>query len=74
MTLPKVWVLTGQTESGDSVGPYVFDYKPTNVELVSLLKEDMPQEFEGDPEDDWVDPEFGYISSWYLAPEIVRSR
>lgn len=58
----KVWVFTGTTESGDDVGPYIFDYYPSTAELQAILMQDWPSEFEMDREE-WIDCDFGYISS-----------
>lgn len=69
----KVWVFTGTTESGDEVGPYVFDYCPSTKELQAILMKDCPSEFEGDPPN-WVDEDFGYISSNSLEACEVRTR
>lgn len=41
----KVWVVSFCTESCDR-GVYVFGYKPTNEEIVSFLKKEMPWEYE----------------------------
>jgi hypothetical protein len=58
--MTTVWVAFGGTESGDDVGPYVFDHEPTKAELQALLMEHWPSEFEMD-EEDWIDPDFGDI-------------
>ncbi|MGV1762822.1 hypothetical protein [Rhizobium rhizogenes] len=42
----KVWVLVGRTESGDNVGPYVWDRQPSDTEIVEVLRADWPEEFE----------------------------
>lgn len=42
----KVWVVTGRTESGDAVGPYVWGYNPSKEEIENLLKEYWPDEYE----------------------------
>lgn len=36
--MKEVWVVTGQTESGDDIGPFVFDTKPTESELRELAE------------------------------------
>ena len=69
----SIWVFTGRTESGDDVGPYLFDFEPTTEELQELLMDELPGEFEGEP-DDWVDPDFGYVSVWSLDPIIPITR
>jgi hypothetical protein len=42
----KVWVVLGMTESGDSIGPAVFDYPITKDELHTEARKTMPQEYE----------------------------
>lgn len=41
----KVWVITGRTESGDDIGPYVLDYEPTRLEMHEIVRADMPEEY-----------------------------
>lgn len=50
----KVWVLTGQTESGDDVGPYVWDYEPSLEECLVRLKRDWPEEYEAFESDEAI--------------------
>lgn len=69
----KVWVMHGRTESGDDVGPYVFSFEPTKDQQVELLKRDWPAEFEGDPEYDWIDGDFGYITTLHVEGTEVIS-
>lgn len=33
----KVWVLTGESPSGDTIGPFVFSSQPTNDYIEMLL-------------------------------------
>lgn len=35
-----VYVMVGMTESGDDVGPYVFDFEPSEADLMSVVVED----------------------------------
>jgi hypothetical protein len=41
----QVWVTTGRTESGDSIGPYVWAFKPTDEQVERRLREDYPEEY-----------------------------
>ena len=34
----SVWVLIGRTESGDDIGPDVFDYKPNSEQINEVLR------------------------------------
>lgn len=45
----KVFIVIGNTESGDRVGPMAFEVKPTPKQLERILREDYPQEFEDGP-------------------------
>jgi len=38
--MAKVWVVTGQSESGDEYGPWVFAEEPTEEQLKQLVSED----------------------------------
>lgn len=44
--MPTVWVLTGCTESGDDVGPYVFRTKPSVKRMIAVLKRDWGHDWE----------------------------
>lgn len=44
----KVWVLTGRTESGDDIGPYVWGKEPTQAEIDAVFMRDIPDEVEED--------------------------
>lgn len=33
-----VWVITGNSESGDHFGPFVYDYEPSEAEKRYLIK------------------------------------
>lgn len=50
----KVWVLTGETESGDDVGPYAWAHEPTREEALAKLKADWPEEYEAFGDDDAI--------------------
>lgn len=38
--LSKVWIVTGESESGDKYGPYVFAKKPTQKQLKQFCEAD----------------------------------
>ncbi|CAH0343733.1 hypothetical protein [Rhizobium sp. CECT 9324] len=57
----KVWILTGRTESGDDVGPFVFSHNPTDDEQLEVLKKTYPSDFEMS-EEELEEYPFGYIS------------
>ena len=57
----KVWILTGRTESGDDVGPFVFGHKPTDDEQLAILKKTYPAEFSM-TEEELEDEPWGYIT------------
>ena len=40
----KIWTVIGRTESGDGVGPYVFDTEPSTEEIETILKKDWSEE------------------------------
>ena len=44
----EVWVLTGHTESGDPIGPYVFNRRPNDQEAYDTVAEDFPLEVEAE--------------------------
>lgn len=56
----NVWVISGRTESGDDIGPYVLDYKPTELEIHEIVKADMPEEYrdyDNEEEEAYLPPE-----------------
>ena len=46
----KIWSVTGESESGDDYGPFLFTKKPTEKQLELMLRADYDYEFP-DPED-----------------------
>ena len=57
----KVWVCTGRTESGDDIGPHVFNKKPNAKQREAFLRETYQGEWEDDGPGDygsWI------FSSW----------
>lgn len=42
----KIWILTGDIESGDVVGPFIWKNKPTKEEVEEELKRCFPDDFE----------------------------
>ena len=51
-------ILSVRSESGDDYGPYIFDYKPTDEELLEFLREEI-----GGP--DVEDPDGpGFMDTW----------
>lgn len=42
----KIWIVTGNTESGDEIVPLAFSYKPVVDEVIKILKEVFPHEYE----------------------------
>lgn len=64
----KVWVVTGQSESGDPYGPWVFMKKPTQAKLKKLVRE------QGDDGADDDGP--GDFGSWIHLnqPELAEVR
>jgi hypothetical protein len=61
----RVWVLVGRTESGDDVGPYVWANEPSHFEILDVLRQDWPDEFEAFGDDGGI--------SWDLGDVRVRS-
>lgn len=46
----KLWVITGNSESSDSVGPFVLDHEPNKEEQIKAIKsigEDIGQDGPG---------------------------
>ncbi|PBB68157.1 hypothetical protein CK228_13695 [Mesorhizobium sp. WSM4312] len=58
--VPRVWVVTGRSESGDEF-VYVFKEKPTGESLELFFAEEQPEEWEA-----------GCIQSWHIDHEVVR--
>ncbi len=48
-----VYVLTGSTESGDEIGPYVWHKEPTQVDILWLFQRDMLEELEAECLQNW---------------------
>lgn len=42
----RVFVVIGRTESGDDVGPYVWDFKPSNKLIHATISQDWLDEYE----------------------------
>jgi hypothetical protein len=42
----KIWIVTGNTESGDEIVPLAFNYGPTREEVTKVLKEKFSEEFD----------------------------
>lgn len=40
------YMMVGQTESGDFVGPYIWDHSPTEEEQIKVLRRDFVEEYE----------------------------
>ncbi len=41
-----LYILTGRTESGDDIGPYVWERKPTREDINRVFLRDIPDEVE----------------------------
>jgi len=41
----KIWSVTGESESGDDYGPWLFNKKPTDKQLELMLRTDYDYEF-----------------------------
>lgn len=44
----KVYVMSFKTESGDDLGSWIFNKKPTDKQLEKILREDYPGEWDDD--------------------------
>lgn len=40
-----LYILTGTTESGDAIGPYVWTTVPTPEQIDAVFERDMPDDF-----------------------------
>ncbi len=49
----KVFVMAGQTDSGDDFGPYVWTTKPTDEQIKAVFVRDIPEEVEAECCDCW---------------------
>lgn len=68
MTDPKhVCVVTGNSESGDEYGPWVFSQKPTDEQLEAFLREKAPGEFESEGPGDFG----GYLQVTTTVVEVL---
>ena len=45
---PKIWVLTGTTESCDDIGPYAWMVEPTEEQINGVFMRDIPEEVEAE--------------------------
>ena len=43
--MKTVFVLTGSTESGDEIGPYVWPYKPTKKNIKDVFMRDIEEDY-----------------------------
>ena len=41
-----LFILTGRTESGDDIGPYVWERKPAQEDINCVFLRDIPEEVE----------------------------
>lgn len=46
MMIPQLWATTGQTESADDIGVYIWEYLPTSDEVEEMLRKKFPWEYE----------------------------
>jgi hypothetical protein len=43
-----IFVLTGQTDSGDDIGPYAWSTEPTDEQVMVVFVRDIPEEVEAE--------------------------
>jgi hypothetical protein len=48
-----IFVLTGQTDSGDDIGPYAWSTEPTEEQVLAVFVRDIPEEVEAGCCDWW---------------------
>lgn len=63
----KIWIITGDSESGDHYGPDVFDHEPTAAEI-SAWCHNCDGHF-GEPDEDW-EPGPGFDGS-FVYPTVT---
>lgn len=49
----RYYILLGQTESGDRIGPYLFSLRPTELDVDKILKRDWYEDYDSETISSW---------------------